>query len=364
MARINSLLRSTVLRSACDMSCLRFAKAQHQLRWARHQTRQNLQSFQQRCKSDKAGLPIEPPSAVQGVSPEGLFKVQCEGLSIAIATENQKCDAIQLRGECQADCALRVVGPNTVELVVPQMPPKSERQVAVLIPEKFSVNIDTTVSKTKNPTCIEEVGAGNVQLARLEGAAKICTSGANILLDKVTSADIALRSGGGSICARVLQGNTEINASPGGSIEITRLVAPTASIATTSSGKDCLHDAKINCAAAYADKLVVQSGGAPVRLGSSHSSVSATIESGGGSVALEGHEGEGPLTVSSSGGTIMLNISKALGNINLRSEGGSIMIKTHISQPLQLDLTAGRVDIDSQLNTGELTTDITVSSFV
>ena len=132
--------------------------------------------------SEPLALPVQP------VLPEGLFRARTTGLSLAIATENEKCDAIELRGGGWGNCTrLLPAGDNTFELSAADT---GGGRARMLLPEKFSVDIDTAAAGGG--------GGGGVRLARLEGAATIRTGGGDIELDKITSAEIELDSGGGS----------------------------------------------------------------------------------------------------------------------------------------------------------------------
>jgi hypothetical protein len=196
-----------------------------------------------------------------GVVPEGMLTTRTLALDLLIRTEDQHCDTIEFEGgvgTCDAlGVRLRTHGGAQTELAASAAAPGGSSAGALrgLIPEKYNVDIES--------------GGGNVELGRLEGSAVITTvrpytllgllaaralrvawptyhwvvclswqGGGDIALDKITSAEICLSSGGGAVSARVLQGLVRID-SAGGHMQLQRLVAPTAELDAGSGTVDC-----------------------------------------------------------------------------------------------------------------------------
>jgi DUF4097 and DUF4098 domain-containing protein YvlB len=175
----------------------------------------------------------------------------------------------------------------------------------------------------------------------------VVSAGGAITIDKVTSADIELRSDGGAITAGVLQGNLVVD-SGAGELTLRRAVVPTAHIWTTTGAVDI--------AALYADSYAIETAGGTVQLGSSHASASAAVATGGGAVEIAGHEGEAPLRVDSGGGAINLKLLKMEGDIVLRSGGGKVTIKSGNKLAMSLEISAAAIRVDSQHSTNQLVT--------
>ena len=277
-------------------------------------------------------------SASLAVVPQGTLTVRTAGVSLAIATETEKCDAIRFDAEGSLDpegLRLDARGELAAELLAAAAEPGATPRPRLrgLIPAKYNVDVESR--------------GGDVQMGFLEGAATIDSGGGDIALDKVTSLEILLTSSGGDIAARVLQGIVQIDAAspaPGaptaahGAVKVQRLVSPTVGI---SAGE-------VDCAALYADSYAIRTHGADVRLGSSHGRESSTIDSVGGDVAIGSLEGDGPLRVETGGGSAVIKLSRQTAEVAVLSSGGDVTVKASADLCLRLELEgAGGVHIDA-----------------
>ena len=270
------------------------------------------------------------------VVPEGTLSVRIAAVDLAISTETESCDHISFEASGVAGLGLTSQGELAAELVgtAEAAGGGARPLLAGLIPAKYNVDIQSA--------------GGDVKVGFLEGAATIDTAGGAIAVDKVTSAEIHLASGGGDLAARVLQGMVDINTlplpgaeQPPGAVTIQRLVSPTVEIAS----------GRVDVAAVYADSYHIHThgSGAPVTLGSSHTKDASTITTEGSDISIGSQEGEGPMLVESRGGDVVIKLSRQMAEVRVVSGGGAITVKaaSDLSMRLEVSRAGGGVHIDA-----------------
>ena len=195
-ATVASIRRSAGARRRCQLA--------GSATWPQRQPHRSTRSYGSASDTTAVAVSLD-------VVPEGTITIRTTALDLSILTETEQCDSISFEasgggsepgagsGNCVAGLQLTAQGELAAELVGSAAVTggsdhasgsgQARPGLRGLIPAKYNVDVTSV--------------GGDVELGFLEGAATIDTSpGGRIAVDKITSAEIHLASGGGDVAAR------------------------------------------------------------------------------------------------------------------------------------------------------------------
>lgn len=265
------------------------------------------------------------------VRPQGSLRISFQGspIPVKLTTENETCDRVEIAVFTSDDSAGDAGAPVTVRsdgdggvVVESSGFRQGKARLEGLIPEKFNVDISTS--------------GGNVQLAQLEGSARIATQGGSLAFTKISEGPCRVDSGGGHVVGRAINGNIEMRTS-GGDIKVKRVVG--VDVDVNVRGPNGATSGSIDIRALYATSTTIQSRMGALSIGTIHGKTQ--IETQGGDVQVEsGADGE--IGISSGGGRIDVQLGSSAKKVDFTSQGGDIHIRIPTEMGADIEASGAR----------------------
>ncbi|XP_006834464.1 PREDICTED: protein FAM185A [Chrysochloris asiatica] len=217
---------------------------------------------------------------------------------------------------------------NEISIVSETIDPQAS--VEVDAPLKFDLNVKSS-------------GSGCVKIQKMEcDNCKIATDQGTSILQSVKSQKLRVQTKGGKvICLGTVYGNVDIHASDKSAVTIHKLQGSSVNIST----EDGLLKAKY----LYTESSFLSSAAGDITLGSVHGRI--TLQSKMGNITIDSSSGY--LEASTHQGAIDVYVSQ-LGEVDLKSHEGSIIVKVPSALQTHLQLSAKKVDVNSEVQVQEM----------